>query len=202
MDFADLRDRLGYQPLLLGAFALLASATLTWVANLTREPIAAAEARDLRASLSAVLPPGLADNDLANDTLALDRGGQPLTVHLARRDGTVQAALFQTAGRGYAGEIRLLMAVDRDGRILGVRVLKHSETPGLGDKIEIAKDPWITSFEGRSLGDPPRERWGVRKDRGVFDQFSGATITPRAVVWAVRDGLDFFAAHRADILGD
>jgi len=94
------------------------------------------------------------------------------------------------------------MAVDADGRILGVRVLKHSETPGLGDKIEITRHAWITSFDGKSLDDPPPAQWAVRKDGGIYDSFAGATITPRAVVRAVKGGLDYFAAHRRQILGD
>jgi electron transport complex protein RnfG len=113
----------------------------------------------------------------------------------------MKAALFKVAERGYAGDIQVLMAVDMDGRTLGVRILKHSETPGLGDKIEVKKDDWVLDFNGKSLAEPAPEKWGVRKDNGVFDQFAGATITPRAVVKAVKGGLEFFAAHRADITG-
>lgn len=195
-----LRGRLGYQPLLLGSVALLASAALALASTATSEAIAAAEARDLRNSLAELLPAGLADNDILADTLQLERDGKPLTVYRARRDGAFSAALFKVSGRGYGGEIQLLMALDGDGRTLGVRVLKHTETPGLGDKIELRKDPWIRSFEGRSLQDPRPEAWGVRKDNGVFDQFAGATVTPRAVVGAVKGGLEFFAAHRAEIV--
>jgi len=93
-----------------------------------------------------------------------------------------------------------MMSVDMEGRLLGARVIKHAETPGLGDKIEIAKAKWILDFNGKSLSDPPPEKWGVKKDGGVFDQFAGATITPRAVVKAVKSGLEFFAAHREEIL--
>jgi electron transport complex protein RnfG len=83
-----------------------------------------------------------------------------------------------------------------------VRVLKHSETPGLGDKIEVKKDPWVKSFDGKSLADPTPDKWAVKKDGGIFDQFAGATITPRAVVKAVKGGMDFYAEHRKEILGD
>ena len=107
---------------------------------------------------------------------------------------------IEVAERGYAGDIVVLMAVDKDGKMLGARVLKHVETPGLGDKIEVAKAPWIKSFDGKSLGDPAPEKWAVKKDNGIFDQFAGATITPRAVVKSVKGGLEFFAAHRAEIL--
>ena len=202
MKLEQLRERLAYQPLLLGAMALFASAALAWAADATRAAIADAEARDLRASLAEVLPGGFADNDFLHDTLDLARDGRPVTVYRARRNGRVEGAVFRVAGRGYAADIQLLIGVDRDGRTLGVRVLKHAETPGLGDKIEVAKSAWIRAFDGRALGDPAPERWAVKKDGGDFDQFAGATITPRAVVRSVRGGLEFFAAHRAEIIGE
>ncbi len=196
-----LREKLAYQPLLLGAVALLASAALAAVSAATGPAIAAAEAKDLRDSLAEVLPRGLADNDFLKDTVDLKNGEKTVTIYRARKEGVVKAALFKVAERGYAGDIQVLMAVDSDGRTLGVRVLKHSETPGLGDKIEVKKDSWVKSFDGKSLGDPAPEKWAVRKDGGIFDQFAGATITPRAVVKAVKGGMDFFTAHKAEIIG-
>ncbi|RKT49925.1 electron transport complex protein RnfG [Azonexus fungiphilus] len=196
-----LREKLAYQPLLLGAVALLASAALAAVSAATGPAIAAAEAKDLRDSLAEVLPRGLADNDFLKDTVDLEKDGKTITVYRARHGGEVRAALFKVAERGYAGEIQILMAVDMDGRTLGVRVLKHSETPGLGDKIELRKDDWVLAFDGKSLADPGPEKWAVKKDNGVFDQFAGATITPRAVVKAVKGGLDFFAARKQEITG-
>jgi electron transport complex protein RnfG len=201
MNLDAIREKISYQPLLLGSFALLASGALAWAAGATGAAIAAAEAKDLRDSLSEVLPSGLADNDFLKDTVSVDRDGQPVTIYRARQGQEVKAALFKVAGRGYAGEIQILMAVDMAGHTLGVRVLKHAETPGLGDKIEVRKDAWIKSFDGKSLGDPAPERWAVKKDNGVFDQFAGATITPRGVVKAVKGGLEFFAAHKAEITG-
>lgn len=202
MNFASFREKMAYQPILLGVCALLASGALAWASSATSDAIAAAEAKDLRDSLSEVLPSGLADNDLLKDTLAIDRNGKPVTIYLARREGVVIGAIFKLAERGYAADIQVLMAVDAEGRTLGVRVLKHAETPGLGDKIEVAKSNWIMSFDGKSIGQPPLERWAVKKDGGVFDQFAGATITPRAVVKTVKGGLEFFAAHRKEILGE
>ena len=93
------------------------------------------------------------------------------------------------------------VVLGEDGKALGVRVLKHTETPGLGDKIEVSKGDWVKSFDGKSLGNPAPEQWGVKKDNGIFDQFAGATITPRAVVKAVKGGMDFFTAHKAEITG-
>jgi electron transport complex protein RnfG len=95
----------------------------------------------------------------------------------------------------------LLVAVDAGGRLLGVRVLAHRETPGLGDLIEERRSGWIHGFDGRSLGDPPAARWQVRKDGGDFDQFTGATITPRAIVRAVRGALEYVDRHRAELFG-
>jgi electron transport complex protein RnfG len=201
IDFDTLRDQLHYQPLSLGLVALLASGALSVAYSATKDHIAAAEQRDMQLSLAQVMPAGFADNDLLKDVVTLTGPkGQPVEVHVARQGGAAKGAVFSVAERGYAGDIVVLMAVDAAGRMLGARVLKHSETPGLGDKIEIAKADWIESFKGKSLGEPAPEKWGVKKDNGVFDQFAGATITPRAVVKAVKGGLEFFAAHRAEIL--
>jgi electron transport complex protein RnfG len=194
-----LRPSIAYQPVLLTAVAVLAGATLYAANRVTHEPIARAEGDDKRQMLSQVIPAGLADNDLLSDVVTLEGPrGRPLRVHLARRDGRVLAGAFEAVGRGYAGDIVLLMAVDGDGRVLGVRVLRHQETPGLGDKIEIGKSPWIEGFKGRTIAS---SGWGVKKDGGAFDAFAGATITPRAVVKAVHEGLQFFLAHRSEILG-
>jgi electron transport complex protein RnfG len=104
------------------------------------------------------------------------------------------------SGNGYAGAIDCIMGIDRTGKITGVRVIVHKETPGLGDKIEAAKNLWIFAFDGKSLGDPAADKWAVKKDGGVFDQFAGATITPRGVVKAVKGGLEFFDKNRAQLL--
>jgi electron transport complex protein RnfG len=202
MNFESFREKIAYQPLLLGVFALLASGALAWASSATGAAIAAAEAKDLRDSLAEVLPQGMADNDFLKDTVDLEKEGKTVTIYRARKEGVVKAALFKVAQRGYAGDIQVLMAVDSAGKTLGVRVLKHSETPGLGDKIEVKKDPWVKSFDGKSLADPTPDKWAVKKDGGIFDQFAGATITPRAVVKAVKGGMDFYAEHRKEILGD
>ncbi|HEY5762045.1 MAG TPA: electron transport complex subunit RsxG [Rhodocyclaceae bacterium] len=194
-----IRLSLAYQPVLLAVVVVLAGAALVLANRVTHEPIARAEADDRRQMLSQVVPAELPDNDLLADVVTVDGPrGKPLRVHLARRDGRVVAAAFETVGRGYAGDIVLLMAVDADGRVLGVRVLRHQETPGLGDKIEIAKNPWIDGFAGRTLASGG---WAVKKDGGEFDAFAGATITPRAVVKAVHEGLQFFQSRRNTILG-
>ncbi len=193
----DWRDRIAYQAGLLGVFSLVAAALLSLGDQVTRGPIAERRAEDLKASLGQVLPAGLHNNDLLAHPLTLaDPDGEPLTVYRALRGLQVTGVAFRTTGQGYAGPIDLIVGIDAEGRILGARVLAHTETPGLGDKIEVTRDDWILEFNGRSIGDPPHEQWAVAKDGGEFDQFTGATITPRAVVGAIRDALDSFANHQ------
>jgi electron transport complex protein RnfG len=197
----ELREKLTYQPLSLGLIAMITSAALAFGNFATHEGILKAEELDLQASLAQVLPQGFADNDLLKDTLKITgTDGAPVTLYRARKANKVTGAVFQVSSRGYAGDIVILIGVDSAGRMLGARVIKHIETPGLGDKIEIAKSKWILDFDGKSLGSPPADKWAVKKDGGVFDQFAGATITPRAVMKAVKGGLEFFAAHQQEIL--
>jgi H+/Na+-translocating ferredoxin:NAD+ oxidoreductase subunit G len=198
---AAMRDRLSYQGISLGVVALITSAALVIANSVTHGKIAEAEKRDLKISLAQVLPEGIADNDLLADTISIaGRDGNPVTVYRARKAGAVTAAVFKMAARGYAGDVVVLIGVDANGRMLGARVVKHNETPGLGDKVDIAKTKWILAFNGKSLGDPPPDKWAVKKDGGIFDQFAGATITPRAVVKAVKTGLEFYADHKGEIL--
>lgn len=194
---------LWYQAVSLGLVAFVSAGALALAHQVAGPAIAEAEARDVAASLAQVLPENAWDNDLLTDTVALAAPGEPpLTVHRARRGREVVGVVYQTSAKGYAGPIRLVMGVDREGRLLGVRVTGHSETPGLGDKIEARRHPWVLAFAGKSLADPAPARWAVKKDGGDFDQFAGATITPRAVVAAVRQGLERFAAQRAAMLDE
>jgi electron transport complex protein RnfG len=190
------RDGIPYQTLLLGGFTAAAAVLLVSGHLLTRAPIAEREAEELLASLSEVIPPSLHDNDLLASTVELSVDGRTVIVYRALDGLDVTAVAFEVVGQGYAGPIRVLLGVAADGRVQGARVLAHAETPGLGDKIELARADWILGFDGRSLSDPPPARWAVEKDGGVFDQFSGATITPRAVVAAIKRGLQTFASHR------
>lgn len=202
MDLDRLRGKLGYQGALLAGVALLTSAALAIAAKVTGPAIEAAAADDLKQSLTQVLP-GRYDNDLLRDTLELaGPDGAPVTVYRARKGTAVAAVVFKVTGKGYAGPITSMMGVDREGRLLGVRVISHKETPGLGDKIEPAKDRWIFAFEGKSLADPGPDKFAVQKDGGVFDQFAGATITPRAVVASVKGGLGFFAREKSRLLDE
>ncbi|MBK8508221.1 MAG: electron transport complex subunit RsxG [Candidatus Competibacter sp.] len=200
----EYRQRLIYHVVLLGSVALLTSAAIGVADHLTRADIARRQLEDLQVTLQQVVPAAYYDNDLTRDTVSVkDSAGETMTVYRARRGGQVQAVCYQVRAPGYGNTAMVIaIGVDRAGALLGVRVISHSETPGLGDKIELSKSDWILSFTGRSLTDPQPEKWGVKKDGGAFDQFTGATITPRAVVKAVKGGLEFFAAHRALLLDE
>jgi electron transport complex protein RnfG len=184
--------------------ALVATALLAGTWALTRERITRAEHQRQMDALAIVLPAERRDNDLVADVVTVAAEpwlGQPLaTVHRARLRGEDSALVLSVvAPDGYSGDIGLLVAVDREGRVLGVRVSEHRETPGLGDDIEAGRSDWITRFTGRSLGDPAPSDWAVRRDGGAFDQFAGATVTPRAVVRAVRRSLEFVQRHGAQL---
>jgi len=187
---------------LLTLFAVMGTALVGLTYEATVERIAENERQALLNNLHTLVPPERHDNDIHADRIqvqAPDRLGTeaPVTVYRARKAGEpVAAVLTPVAPDGYGGDIRLLVAVNYDGTVAGVRVLAHKETPGLGDNIEVEKSDWITRFAGRSLSNPPAEKWRVRKDGGVFDQFTGATVTPRAVVGAVRRTLEYYAANR------
>lgn len=190
----------GKHALVLGGFSLAATLLLALAYGLTREPIAQSALKDLRQSLAQVIPASIHDNNPAADTVWLQLDGTSLLVYRARKAGHVTGVAFEVSRKGYSGEIKVLLGIDESGKLLGVRVLKHTETPGLGDKIEVGRSDWITRFTGLSLGNPPEAQWAVKKDGGPFDQFAGATITPRALVNAIRDGLRLFAARRKTLL--
>lgn len=186
---------------ILGTFCLGFGAVMAATNMVTVEPIAQRAMEDKQASLSQVIPASIHTNNPVQTTLVMkNHEGKDLTVYRATRDGKVTGVAYEIFGSGYAGEIKLMLGVDAEGKVLGVRALAHKETPGLGDKINADKTDWITRFNGLSLGAPPVEKWKVKKDGGQFDQFSGATITPRGVVGAIRHGLEFFAENKAQLL--
>jgi electron transport complex protein RnfG len=191
----------------LAAAAVVAVALVSLVHDRAQPSIEASRRARQLAELTGVLGDVAYDNDPLTDTVVLHDpellGSElPLTAHRVRRAGTTVAVLLNVvAPDGYAGPIRLLVAVDAAGRVLGVRVLEHRETPGLGDVIESRRSDWLRGFDGRSLADPPPDRWEVRRDGGDFDQFTGATVTPRAVVRAVRKALVHVERHHEELFG-
>jgi electron transport complex protein RnfG len=188
--------------LVLAGFALLGTLALALAFNFTKDRIEANEREATLSRLNALVDHQTYDNDLLADQVVLpaaDFGSaKDVIVYRARKQGVPVAALFNvTAPDGYSGSISMVVAVKADQTLAGVRVLSHKETPGLGDNIEAEKSNWILGFRGKSLQAPPPEKWAVRKDGGEFDQFTGATITPRAVVKSVKSVLTWSQQHFA-----
>lgn len=188
---------------ILFVFAAVGTAMLAFTHDRTEPTIARGQLAEKRRLLSQVLPASLYDNDLLASQQSVppdDLLGtrQPSALWIARRDGAFSGVVLEAvAPDGYSGDIALLIGIDANGTITGVRVTAHRETPGLGDYIDRAKSEWIEQFVGKSLTAPEAKHWKVAKDGGQFDARAGATITPRAVVRAVRDALDYFARNRA-----
>lgn len=201
-----LADAVGRNSIVLGLVALVVTLALAGTQLLTREQIAAQQRAAEARAYNEILPPARYDNALLDDfRLVEDREllglQQPRRILVARRGGEAQAVIVPaTAPDGYGGAIELIVGINADGTVAGVRVVAHKETPGLGDKIDARKSRWIDAFAGRSLGDPAPAQWAVKKDGGAFDQFTGATITPRAVTAAVRRTLQYFEANREALL--
>lgn len=194
--------------MLLALVAMIGTALLSGVYTLTRDRIAAQERRVVLEQLSQVLPAENYDNALHGDFLVIHepvlfRDDGPVKIYRARANGEpVAAVINMVAPDGYNGDIRLLVAIRIDGTISGVRVISHRETPGLGDPIDHRRSDWVLGFDGRSLRDPETDGWAVRRDGGAFDQFTGATITPRAVVEAVQRALEYFASRKDEIFDE
>lgn len=190
--------------LVLGLFAIATVGLVAVLQQATAGRIANAEREAQVRALSEILPQGSYDNHLLDNSIQLHDpllgSKSPQTAYIALKDGQPSAVILRaTAPDGYSGAIHLLIGIQADGRLAGVRVLGHRETPGLGDKIELAKSAWIRSFDGKSLSNPGEDGWAVKKDRGEFDQFAGATITPRAVVKAVHKALQYFDANQEQL---
>lgn len=190
---------------ILALFAIACTAIVGLVSELTKDRIKQQEQQQLLNTLHSIIEPSRYDNNIANDCIMMsapELGSDKVqTAYIARKSGEVIAvAMTSTAPQGYNGNIDLIMAINNDGSVSGVRVLKHKETPGLGDKVEIRKSDWITSFSGKRIRSEDDNRWAVTKDNGIFDQFTGATITPRAVVNGVKSTLNYFTRNKARLL--
>ena len=210
-DTPSYRSRVGYQAMLLGGFSTIATVLLVMGNLSTKGPILERQKEDLQSSLSQVIPSSYYTNNLLENTLKIStsqgasdiaepKEGKPVIVYRGIKDNQVSALAWKIYGQGYAGEMSFILAVNASGEILGIRVLSHAETPGLGDKMEVAKDDWILGFNGLSLGNPTEGKWKVTKDGGQFDAFTGATITPRGIVRSISGGLKFFKRYRAKLL--
>lgn len=169
----------------------------------TKDDIKRNEELTLLRKLNNIIPAETYDNDLLLDTIVIKPDfllstKEDTLAYRARKNNQDVAAVFTSiAPNGYNGSIRLLVGVKADGTLSGVRVVKHQETPGLGDSVDISHSKWILDFNNRSLSNPDEKDWKVKRDGGIFDQFTGATITPRAVVKAVHNALLYFEKNQA-----
>jgi electron transport complex protein RnfG len=199
---------MGKNSLLLALFALITALILASTDRVTEDRIAESERLAAQKALFEIVPLALHNNDLLVDlqpipeqywlALGLDNGGD---VHIARLDDQPVAAIVPSVTTdGYSGDIAMIVGINFDGTVAGVRVVDHKETPGLGDKVELRKSDWILSFNGKSLNNPEISKWNVKKDRGDFDQFTGATITPKAVIHQIAKTLEYFEKDRERLL--
>ena len=191
-----IKQTIAYPAILMGAVSLVVCSLLLVTNNLTEQPIADRQREALTEQLNQVLPANAYNNHPLEQKYNKVINAQDYTFYRARLDNQVSAVILFTHTVGYSGDIALLVAIKADGSLGGVRVLSHTETPGLGDKIELAKSNWILSFTGLSLINPDPIGWAVKKDGGQFDAFTGATITPRAVVKGVHEALHLFKANQ------
>jgi len=186
-------------------FTLIGTVMLAITFELTRDTIKESEEKEKMKLIAQIVPEAAFDNDILKDIgrVAADEmlgSDEETIVHRGRlNDEPTIAVLEAIAPDGYGGKIKLIIAIHKDGKIGGVRVITHNETPGLGDYIDIAKDKWITVFKGTSLEKSRNRDWKVRKDGGTFDYMAGATITPRAIIKAVHKAAQYFALHKDEL---
>lgn len=199
---ADLKKHILRVGVVLGIFAIVATTMVAYTEQNTRQQIKENERQALLDAINILIPHEQYDNAILQDTILLPATEslgteEPTQVFRARKqDQPVAVILTVVAPNGYSGRIKMLVGIYNDGTLAGVRVINHKETPGLGDKIDASRSDWIKQFEGLSLENPSSAKWKVKKDGGAFDQFTGATITPRALVRAVKGSLEYFKNHR------
>ncbi len=183
-------------------FATVGTGLVAFTYNQTRQRIEHNEQEAILRNLRVLIPSEIHNNDLLEDKITVyDRAllgtSEPVTVYRARYDDRLVAAvLTPVAPDGYNGTIKLLIGIYWNGTLSGVRIVSHRETPGLGDDIDQNRSTWILGLTGRSLSNPAPDAWKVRRDGGIFDQFTGATISPRAVINAIRNCLIYFSINR------
>ena len=187
----------------LGSIAVVLAATLALAYILASDRIAENLRQAKIQALAQVMPASYFDEDILSNVVSMPNAQQlnqqaSDQIHVARKNGVVSGWIIPvTSSAGYSGNIRMLVGVDVDGNVTGVRITQHQETPGLGDKIDYKKSLWVDDFIDATL---TNKRWAVKKDGGDFDQFTGATITPRAVVNAVADVLGYYKNQKAVLL--
>lgn len=196
----QLFKNIGQSALFLLGFALIGAITLSLVNAFTVDRIAENQRQKLLRQLNVLVDAKAYNNSLLEDFVVLPKAdfnsASDVTVYRARMDNHPIAAIFVVGSpNGYSGTINMVVGLNKQQVITGLRVISHKETPGLGDRIEIEKDDWVLSFDGKSLGNPEAKGWAVKKDGGEFDQFTGATITPRTIVNSTRRVLEWSQQH-------
>lgn len=189
----------------LAAIAAICTLLVAATFHMTASRIAANEQEWLERSLEPALSGVFFEGSVTESKLVIRPphdlpGNDTAIIYRVFADDAPVAALFNVTARdGYAGPIRILVGVGIDGMVTGVRIVEHRETPGLGDRIDQSRSDWVFQFDGSSLGNPVEARWLLEVDGGEFDQLTGASVTPRAVIKAIRDTLIYFDAHRDEI---
>ena len=199
-----------FNSIVLGICAVITALLLAGTHLGTKDRIAAAERAAAQKALLEIVPADRHNNDLLVDTveipehlwptLGLEAADSPLANIARNGDQPIAIIIPAVAPDGYNGDIRMIIGINLDGTISGVRIVRHNETPGLGDKVDTNKSNWVHGFNDKSLRKPGSARWKVKKDGGDFDQFTGATITPRAVVQQVAKALQYFEEDRERLL--
>ena len=197
---------IGLSGTVLALFAAITSVAIGWTYLGTKAQIDLEVRRAEARQLLEIFPPGTHDNDMVDDVFEVAAETALLGIRETRQGYRVRQGnkvigviLPATARDGYSGDIRALIGVRLDGSVAGVRVVAHRETPGLGDKVDLRKSDWILDFNERSLTNPVLSGWNVEKEGGVFDQFTGATVTPRAVILATRRALEYATLNAATL---
>ena len=195
---------IGLSGTVLSLFAAITSVAIGWTYLGTKEQIDFEVRRAEARQLLEIFPPDTHDNEIVDDVFEVAADTALLGIRVSRhgyrvRQGNtvIGVILPATARDGYSGDIRALVGVRQDGSVAGVRVVAHRETPGLGDKVDLRKSDWVLDFNDRSLANPALSGWNVEKAGGVFDQFTGATVTPRAVILATRRALEYATLNAA-----
>lgn len=188
--------------ILLALFAITGTFFVSYTYENTIDRINENKRLALLKTFHVLISPTDHDNDIFTDIKQVTNkkllgSKKPVNIYRARKnDEPIAVIINSVAPDGYNGNIELLVAIHYNGVLAGVRVVHHKETPGLGDAVEESRSDWITKFEQRSLTNPDKKGWGVKRDGGEFDQFTGATITPRAIVKAVYNTLSYYKEHR------
>lgn len=189
----------------LAVIAALCTSLVAATYHLTADRIAANDKALLEQSLHPALADLFFDGGVSESLLVLPPphelpGSDEALIYRVYANEEPVAALFVVTARdGFSGPIRILVGVEITGVVTGIRILQHRETPGLGDKIVASRSDWVHQFAGRSIVDPAPGKWAISRDGGQFDQLTGASVTPRAVIKAMRDTLIYFDAHKAEI---